>query len=130
MQLVLIEKHAHRKGNIRYVRNWSQAISSNCSCLFRSKIAKIAKGKCSHFVMDLNDCFRWLFMAPLHRIIALWVHPLRHRPCFQSLYGYQCMAKVTQGTGKGVKYWVWPEYLHLDKHPVRDYERGGGHKRL
>ena len=36
------------KGNIKHVRTWSQAISSNFSCLFQSKIAKIAKDKCTH----------------------------------------------------------------------------------
>ena len=44
----LIGKLAHRKGNIKHVRTWSQAISSNFSCLLRSKIAKIAKVKCTH----------------------------------------------------------------------------------
>ena len=44
--------------------------------LFRSKIAKITKDKCSHCAMDLDYCFRWLSTAPSHRIITLWVHPL------------------------------------------------------
>ena len=79
MRLVMIGKHAHRKGNIRHVRTWSQAISNNFSCLFRSKIAKIAKDKCSHCAMDLDYCFRWLSPAPSHRIIVLWVHPFRVR---------------------------------------------------
>ena len=55
---VLIGKHAHRTGNIKHVRTLSQAISSNFSCLFRSKIAKIAKDNCSHCAMDLDYCFR------------------------------------------------------------------------
>ena len=76
LRLILIAKDAHRKGNIRHVRNWLQAISSSFSCLFRSKTAKIAKDKCSHCAMDLEYCFRWLSMALSHRIIALWVHPL------------------------------------------------------
>ena len=77
MRLFLVGKHAHGKGNIRHVRTWSQAISSNFSCLFRSKIAKIAKEKCSHCAMVLDYCFRWLSTAPSHRIITLWVHPFR-----------------------------------------------------
>ena len=40
LQIILIGKEAHRKGNIRHVRNWWQAISNNFTCLFRSKIAK------------------------------------------------------------------------------------------
>ena len=64
LRLVLIGKDAHQKGNIRHVRTWLQAISSNLSCLFRSKIAKIAKDKCSHCVMDLDYCFRWLLTVP------------------------------------------------------------------
>ena len=44
---------------------------SNFSCPFRSKIAKVAKDKCSHCAMDLDYCFRWLLTA-----IALWAHPL------------------------------------------------------
>ena len=75
MRLVLIGKHAHRNENIKHVRNWLQAISSNFSCLFTSQIAKIAKDKCSHCAMDLDYSFRWLSTAPSHRIIALWVHP-------------------------------------------------------
>ena len=77
LQLILIGKDAHRKGNIKHVRTWFQAISSNFSRLFRSKIAKIAKDKCSHCVIVLDYCFRWLSTAPSHRIIALWVHPLK-----------------------------------------------------
>ena len=58
LRLILIGKDAHRKGkNIRHVRTLSQAISSNFSCLFRSKIAKIAKDKCSHCAMDLDYSF-------------------------------------------------------------------------
>ena len=45
---ILIGKHAHRKGNIKHVWTWSQAIPSNFSCLFRWKIAKIANDKCTH----------------------------------------------------------------------------------
>ena len=75
LRLILIGKDAHRKGNIRHVGNWLQAFSSNFSCLFRSKIAKIAKDKCSRCAMDFYYCFRWLSMAPSHRIIALLVHP-------------------------------------------------------
>ena len=41
-----------------------------------SKIAKIAKGKCSHCAMDLDYCVRWLSTVPSHRLIALLVHPL------------------------------------------------------
>ena len=74
-QPILIGIDDHRKGIIRHVRNWSQTISSNFSCLFRLKIAIIAKDKCSHCAMDLDYCFRWLSPAPSHRIIALWVHP-------------------------------------------------------
>ena len=37
---------------------------------------RIAKDKCSHCVMGLDYCFRWVLTALLHRIIALWVHPL------------------------------------------------------
>ena len=77
LRLILIGKDTQRKGKIRHVRNWSQAISSNFSCLFRSKIAKIAKDKCSHCAMDLYYCFRWLSTAPSHKIITLWVHPFR-----------------------------------------------------
>ena len=55
LRLILIRKDAHSIGNIR---NWSQAISSNFSCLFRLKIAKIAKDKCSHCAMDLDYCFQ------------------------------------------------------------------------
>ena len=54
IRLVLIGKDAHRKGNIRYVRNWSQAIESNFSCFFSSKIVKITKDKCFHCAMALN----------------------------------------------------------------------------
>ena len=57
LRLILIGKDAHRKGNIKHVRTWSQAISSNFSCLFRSKIAKIAKDKCSHCAIGLDYCF-------------------------------------------------------------------------
>ena len=76
LRLILIGKDAHPKGNIRHVRSWSQTISCNFSCLFRSKMAKIAKDKCSHCVMDLDYCFLWLSTAQSHRIIALWVHAL------------------------------------------------------
>ena len=76
LRLILIGKDAHRKGNIRHVINWSQAISGHLSCLFRSKIAKIAKDKCSHYAMGLDYCFRWLSLTPSQRNIALWVHPL------------------------------------------------------
>ena len=58
LRLILIGKDADRKGNIKHVRTWSQAISSNSRCLFRSKIAKIAKDKCSRCAMDLDYCFR------------------------------------------------------------------------
>ena len=34
MRLVLIGKHAHHKGNIRYIRYWSKAIASNFSFYF------------------------------------------------------------------------------------------------
>ena len=40
LRLGLIGKHAHRKGNIRHVGNWSNVIASNYSCFFRSKIQK------------------------------------------------------------------------------------------
>ena len=76
LQLILIGKDAHRKGNIRHVIDWSQAISGHFSCLFRSKIAKITKDKCSHCAMGLDYCFRWLSTVPSQRNIALWVHPL------------------------------------------------------
>ena len=48
LRLFLIGKCAHRKGNIKHVWTWSKAISSNFSCLFRLKIAKVAKDKCTH----------------------------------------------------------------------------------
>ena len=48
LRLVLIGKHAHRKGNIKHVRTWSQAISINFGCLFQSKITQISKDKCNH----------------------------------------------------------------------------------
>ena len=57
LRLILIGKYAHRKGSIRHARNWAKAISSNFSCIFRSKIAEIAKNKCSHCAMDLDYCF-------------------------------------------------------------------------
>ena len=76
MRLVLIGKHAHRKGNINNVRKQSQAISSNFTFHFWSTLAKMAKDKCTHCVIDLNYCIWWLSTAPLNRIIALWVHPL------------------------------------------------------
>ena len=47
------------------------------SCLFRSKIAKIAKDKCTQCAMDLDYCFRGLSTAPSHRNITLWVHSFR-----------------------------------------------------
>ena len=53
-------------------RKQSQVISV---VFFTLKIAKITKDVCSHCVMGLNYSFRWLSMAPSHRIIALWVHP-------------------------------------------------------
>ena len=40
--------------NIRHVRTWLQAISSIFNFLFRSKIAKIPKDKCSHCAVDLD----------------------------------------------------------------------------
>ena len=49
-------KNGHSKGNIKHVKNWLQAISSNFSCLFRSKIAKLTKDNCSHCAMDLDYC--------------------------------------------------------------------------
>ena len=56
-QLIKIGKGAHRKGNMKHVRNWSQAMSNNSSCLFRSKIAKIAEEECSRCAIDLDYCF-------------------------------------------------------------------------
>ena len=41
LQLVLIGKDARHKENIRHVRTWLQGISSNFSCLFRSKTANM-----------------------------------------------------------------------------------------
>ena len=76
LRLLLIGKDAHRKGNIKHVRNWSQAISSNFSCLLTSRIAKITKDKCFHCAMDLDYCFRLLSTVPWHRIIALLIRPL------------------------------------------------------
>ena len=58
IQLVLIGKDAICKGNIRNVRNWSQAMERNFSRLFTSKIAKIAKDKCSHCVIALDYSLR------------------------------------------------------------------------
>ena len=78
LQLILIGKDAHCKGNIRHVTNWSQVISNNFSCLFRPKIAKITKDECTHGAMDFDFSFPWLSKIPLHRIIALWVHPYNH----------------------------------------------------
>ena len=78
LQLILIGKDAHCKGNIRHVTNWSQVISGNFSCLFRPKIAKITKDECTHGAMDFDFSFPWLSKIPLHRIIALWVHPYNH----------------------------------------------------
>ena len=66
-------------------RKPSQVILVVC---FRSKIAKIAKDKCSHSAMDLDYCFRWLSTAPSHRIIALWVHPFTCRLDTERLWFY------------------------------------------
>ena len=55
------------------VKLWSQAISSNFNCIFRSKIAKLAKDKCSHCAMDLEYCFRLLSTVPSH-IITAFIH--------------------------------------------------------
>ena len=55
-------------------RKPSQVISV---VFFTSKIEKIAKDKCSHCAIGLDVSFRWLSLAPSHRIIALWVNPLR-----------------------------------------------------
>ena len=63
---------------LRLILIGKDAISNDFSCLFRSEIAKITKDKGSHCEMDLDYCFRWLSTAPSHRIIALWVHPLKH----------------------------------------------------
>ena len=57
LRLFLTVKHAHRKGNIRHVRNWSKAIARNVRVFFRSKIAKIAKDKSSHCAMVLDYSF-------------------------------------------------------------------------
>ena len=76
LRLVLIGKHAQCKGNIKHVRTWSQAISSNFSCLFRSKIAKIAKDKCFYRAMDFDYCFQLLSTTQSQGIVSLWVHPL------------------------------------------------------
>ena len=58
MRIVLIGKHANRKGNIRHVRYWSKAIASNFSLFFlHKKIAKIAMDKCSHCAMGLDYSF-------------------------------------------------------------------------
>ena len=40
MQLVLIGKHAHHKGNIRHVRYWSKAIACNFSYFFHLENSK------------------------------------------------------------------------------------------
>ena len=75
MRLVLIGKHAHRKGNIRHVRYWSNSIASNFRFVFfTSKMAKIEKDKCSHCTMALDYSFHWLSTVLTHRTIALWVH--------------------------------------------------------
>ena len=42
---------------------------------FTSKVAKIAKDKCTHCAMGLDYSFRLISMAPSHRIIAQRVHP-------------------------------------------------------
>ena len=64
LRLILIGKNAHHKRNIRHVRNWSQAISSDFSCLFRLKIAIIPKDKCSQCAMDL-DYLRMAIGGPI-----------------------------------------------------------------
>ena len=54
-------------------RKPSQVISV---VFFTSKIAKIAKDKCTHSAMALDYSFQWVSTGLSHRIIALWVHPL------------------------------------------------------
>ena len=78
LQLFFIgkKKCAHPKGNIKHVIILVEAITSNFSCFFTPKIAKIAKDKCSHCAIGIDYSFRCLLTAPLHRIIALRVHPL------------------------------------------------------
>ena len=56
-----IEKHAHRKGNIKRVRTWSQAILSNLS--------KIAKDKCTHRSTNTFDA------SISKAVVGLRVHP-------------------------------------------------------
>ena len=88
---MLIGKHAYRKRNIRHVRYWSKAIASNFSCFLTSKIAKIAKDKCSHCAMALDYYFRCLSTAPSNRIIALRAHSFSVFPKINVGYGdLQC----------------------------------------
>ena len=54
MRLVLIEKHAHRIGNIRHVRYCLKAIATYFSCLLSSKIVLNCTGK----VFPLCNGFR------------------------------------------------------------------------
>ena len=100
---ILIGKLAHRKGNIKHVRTWSQAISSNFSSLFPSKRAKIAKNKCTHrstnhfdasistvvslpllcgytpyLYPQINKPFPCIAIYNGKASIALWVHPFTH----------------------------------------------------
>ena len=65
------------KENTSHKRSWSKAIANNFSCFFTSKVVQIAKDKCTHCAMGLDYSFRSVSTAPSHRIIALWVHPLR-----------------------------------------------------
>ena len=55
LRLFFIGKCPHRKGNIKHVWTWSKAISSNFSGIFRSKIAKIATDKCTHWSTNPLD---------------------------------------------------------------------------
>ena len=95
LRLFFIEKCAHRKGNIKHVWTWSKGISSNFSCPFRSKIAKMAKDKCTHRLTNPFD-------ASISSIAGL-TSPCGYTPwhsfllwenyCYACLY-YRCILKI------------------------------------
>ena len=70
---IWIGKPAHRKGNIKHVWTWSQAISSDVSCLFTTKIAKIAKVKCTHRSTNPFDAS----IFTIARLLSLCGKPLQ-----------------------------------------------------
>ena len=58
LRLILIGKDAHRKGNIRHVRSWSEVIKMSFQSFFlKSKLAKIAKDQCSDCAMASDYSF-------------------------------------------------------------------------